>query len=75
MFNKTVFANPRFGAGVTTFSALADLYSTLGYVGYMAPKDAYSNGFPSALRAAEIDDTLAEGHALLAVYLKQRGHN
>jgi tetratricopeptide (TPR) repeat protein len=41
----------------------------------MAPKDAYSNGFPSALRAVEIDDTLAEGHALLAVYHKQRDHN
>jgi len=48
--------------------ALALLYTQLGYTGYMRPRDAYSIGFPRALRAVEIDDTLAEAHAVLAEY-------
>jgi TolB-like protein len=51
--------------------ALADLYTWLGYKGYMRPRDAYAIGFPYAQRAAEIDDTLAEAHAVLAEYHKQ----
>jgi TolB-like protein len=51
--------------------ALADLYSWLGYKGVMRPSDAYAIGFPYALRAVEIDDTLAEAHAVLAEYHKQ----
>jgi TolB-like protein len=55
--------------------ALADLYSWLGYLGYMRPRDAYSIGVSYALRAAEIDDTLAEAHAVLAEYHKQLDYN
>ena len=51
--------------------ALADLYSWLGYKGYMRPRDAYAIGVTYALRAVEIDDTLAEAHAVLAEYHKQ----
>ena len=55
--------------------ALADLYSWLGYKGYMRPRDAYAIGVTYALRAAEIDDTLAEAHAVLAEYHKQLDYN
>ncbi len=55
--------------------ALADFYSIVGYVGYMRPRDAYSIGFSYALRAAELDDTLAEAHTVLAEYHKQLDYN
>ncbi|MBZ5613918.1 MAG: winged helix-turn-helix domain-containing protein [Acidobacteriia bacterium] len=55
--------------------ALADLFSWLGYKGYMRPKDAYAIGITYALRAVEIDDTLAEAHAVLASYHKQLDYN
>jgi TolB-like protein len=55
--------------------ALADLYSWMGYLGFMRPRDAYSIGVTYALRAAEIDDTLAEAHAVLAEYHKQLDYN
>jgi TolB-like protein/tetratricopeptide (TPR) repeat protein len=55
--------------------ALADLYSFVGYFGYMRPKDAYSIGLTYALRAVELDDTLAEAHAVLAEYHKQLDYN
>lgn len=55
--------------------ALADLYSFVGYFGYMRPKDAYSIGLTYALRAVELDDTLAEAHAVLAEYYKQLDYN
>jgi TolB-like protein/Tfp pilus assembly protein PilF len=71
-FEDAIESDPEFALA---HCALAELYSTLGYVGYMRPKDAYAKGFPSALRAVEIDDTLAEGHALLATYHKQRDYD
>lgn len=55
--------------------ALADLYTWLAYPGYMRPKDAYGIGFPHALRAVEIDDALAEAHAVLAEYHKQLAYD
>lgn len=48
--------------------ALAVLYSQFGYTGFMRPKDAYSLGFPYARLAVELDDGLAEAHAVLAEY-------
>ena len=55
--------------------ALADLYSWLGYLGYMRPRDAYAIGVTCALRAVGIDDALAEAHAVLAEYHKQLDYN
>lgn len=55
--------------------ALADFYTWLGYSGYMRPKDAYAIGLTHAQRAVEIDDTLAEAHAVLAEYHKQIDYN
>jgi TolB-like protein/tetratricopeptide (TPR) repeat protein len=55
--------------------AMADLYSWMGYKGYMRPIDAYSAGIGYALRAVELNDTLAEAHAVLASYHKQLDYN
>jgi TolB-like protein/Tfp pilus assembly protein PilF len=55
--------------------ALANLYSMVGYIGYMRPRDAYSVGITYALRAAQLSDHLAEAHAVLAEYHKQLDFN
>jgi tetratricopeptide (TPR) repeat protein len=45
---------------------LADCYSQLAFLGFVPPKEGYPRAKEAALKAMEIDDTLAEGHASLA---------
>jgi TolB-like protein len=71
-FEDAIRLDPEFALA---YDALADLYSWIGYAGYMRPRDAYSIGFPYALRAVEFDDSLAEAHAVLAEYHKQLHFN
>jgi TolB-like protein len=71
-FEAAIGLDPEFALA---HMALADLYSWLGYKGYMRPKDAYAVGVTHALRAVGIDDTLAEAHAVLAEYHKQLDYN
>ncbi len=52
------------------YDALAELYWYLGFFGHMPPKDACSRGLFCAVRALEIDNSLAETHALLGMYRK-----
>jgi TolB-like protein/tetratricopeptide (TPR) repeat protein len=50
------------------YSGLADTYFYRGYAfGHMAPKDAMPKARAAALRALELDDTLAESHVSLAL--------
>jgi TolB-like protein/Tfp pilus assembly protein PilF len=50
------------------YSGLADTYFYRGYAfGRMAPKDAMPKARAAALKALELDDTLAESHVSLAV--------
>jgi TolB-like protein/DNA-binding winged helix-turn-helix (wHTH) protein len=51
--------------------ALAHVYWMQGYLGVIAPKDAFAAGILHAVRALEIDDTRAETHALIAQFHKQ----
>ena len=67
-FEDAIARDPEFALA---HMALADLYTWLGYTGYMRPKDAYALGVTHARRAVEIDDALPEGHAVLAEYHKQ----
>lgn len=53
-----------------SYDALAELYWYLGFFGHMPPKDACSRGLFCAVRALEIDNSLAETHALLGLYRK-----
>jgi tetratricopeptide (TPR) repeat protein len=51
------------------------LYWYLGFFGFIQPKEAFSTGIWAALRAVEIDDTLAETHALVGMYRKELDYN
>jgi tetratricopeptide (TPR) repeat protein len=48
------------------YSGLADTYALLGFRGRLPSKDALSHAKAAALRAIELDDTLADPHASLA---------
>lgn len=51
--------------------ALAELYWYLGFFGYLPPKETCSRGLFYTVRALEIDNSLADTHALLGMYRKQ----
>jgi TolB-like protein/Tfp pilus assembly protein PilF len=57
------------------YDSLAEIYWYLGYIGFMSPVDAFSTGVLYAMRALEIDNTLGEAHAMLALYHKQVDFN
>jgi TolB-like protein/Tfp pilus assembly protein PilF len=48
------------------YSGLADCYGSLGGFSIVPAKDAYPRAKEAALKALELDDTLAEAHASLA---------
>jgi len=48
------------------YAGLADCYALLGSYGALSPKDAFQKARSSALKALEIDKTLAEAHTALA---------
>ncbi len=54
---------------------LAELYWSLGFYGFAPPKEACSAGLFYALRAVEIDNTLADTHALIGMYRKELDYN
>jgi serine/threonine-protein kinase len=58
-----------------TFDSLAELYWYLGFFGGVPPREAFSQGMWHALRALELDDTLAETHALLGMLRKELDYN
>lgn len=68
LFEEAIRRDPEFALA---HMALAHQYSWLGYGGFIRPKDAFAAGITYALRAVEIDDSLAEAHAALAEYYKQ----
>jgi TolB-like protein/Tfp pilus assembly protein PilF len=65
LFEEAIRRDPQFALA---HDALADLYWFLGFAGLMAPRDVWSKGLLHALRAVEIDGTLAETHAMVAQY-------
>lgn len=67
-FEEAIARDPHFALA---YDSLAEIYWWLGYFGFMRPTDAFSAGVLYAVRALEIDNTLAETHALLAQYHKQ----
>src|SRR5581483_10951081 len=50
------------------YSGLADSYTALGYLSYLDPNDAFPRARAAAVRALQLDPTLAEAHASLAYY-------
>jgi TolB-like protein/tRNA A-37 threonylcarbamoyl transferase component Bud32/Tfp pilus assembly protein PilF len=48
------------------WSGLADSYTTLGYLGSLAPRDCFPQAKEAAMRALKLDKMLAEPHTSLA---------
>ena len=57
------------------YDSLAELYWFLGFFGGVPPCDAFSLGTWHALRALELDGTLAQTHALLGMLRKELDYN
>jgi TolB-like protein/DNA-binding winged helix-turn-helix (wHTH) protein len=62
-FQQALSRDPTYGLA---YCGLADAYALLGYRGNLPPKDARSQAKAAALKAVELDDTLAPAHASLA---------
>jgi serine/threonine protein kinase len=71
-FERAIEHDPSFALA---FDSLAELYWYLGFFGGVPPREAFSQGIWHALRALEIDDTLAETHALLGMLRKELDYN
>lgn len=71
-FEAAVARDPRFALA---YDALAELWWTAGFFARIAPKKALEIGMAYAVRALEIDNSLAEAHAMLAQYRKQVDFN
>jgi TolB-like protein len=69
---RAVELDPEFALA---YDALAEINWMLGYFGLIPPRKAFSDGIVQALRAIEIDNTLAETHALLAGFHKTIEYN
>jgi serine/threonine protein kinase/tetratricopeptide (TPR) repeat protein len=69
-FERAIEKDPNYALA---YSGLADTYNVLpGYLPF-PPSEAYSKGKEAALKALEIDDTLAEAYASLANAMKYYG--
>jgi Tfp pilus assembly protein PilF len=66
---STIATDPTY---VRAYSGLADSYALLGdwEYGALAPTEAFPRAKAAATKALELDDTLGEAHASLALYLK-----
>jgi TolB-like protein len=70
-FEEAIARDPRFALA---YDALGELYWWTGFFGHLPPKQAYPVGLWAALRAIEIDPSLAETHSLLGQYrVRQKG--
>jgi serine/threonine-protein kinase len=72
LFEEAVARDPRFALA---YDALAETYWWIGFHGIARPRDAFSAGVFAALRALEIDHTLAQSHALLGMFRKELDYN
>ncbi|MGE5236812.1 MAG: winged helix-turn-helix domain-containing protein [Acidobacteriota bacterium] len=70
-FEEAIAHDPRFALA---YDALGELYWWTGFFGYLPPRDAYPVGLRAALRAVEIDPTLAETHSLLGQFHVRQKH-
>ncbi len=62
-FQQAITSEPAYAPA---YSGLAEAYAMLGFRGGLPSKDALSGAKKAALKAIELDDTLAEPHASLA---------
>jgi len=62
-FQQAIEKDPTYAVAYT---GLADCYNALGFYCALPPKEAFTKAEASALKALEIDETLAEAHTSLA---------
>jgi TolB-like protein/DNA-binding winged helix-turn-helix (wHTH) protein/Tfp pilus assembly protein PilF len=62
-FQRAIQVDPRYPLG---HAGLADAYAVSAYRGYLAPQEGYPKAKAAALKALELDDSLAEAHTTLA---------
>jgi serine/threonine protein kinase len=62
-FQQAIAKDPMYALA---YSGLADCFSLLPTFAFVPPKEAYPKAKEAALKALEIDDTLAEAHTCLA---------
>jgi DNA-binding winged helix-turn-helix (wHTH) protein/TolB-like protein/tetratricopeptide (TPR) repeat protein len=67
-FEDAIIEDPNYALA---YSALADSYATLGVLDDLPPGETMPKARSAAMRALELDDTLAEAHTSLA-YVKHR---
>ncbi|MBZ5613731.1 MAG: winged helix-turn-helix domain-containing protein [Acidobacteriia bacterium] len=72
LFEEAITRDPNFALA---YDGLAEVYWWMGFMGFAPPKEAFSAGVFPALRAIEIDNSLAEAHALLGVFRKELDYN
>jgi TolB-like protein/lipoprotein NlpI len=63
-FLRAINQDPSYSQG---YAGAADAYNILGYYNALSPAEAYPKAKAAALRALEMDDSLAEPHAALGV--------
>src|SRR3989475_4977337 len=61
-FQRAIALDPKFALA---HASLADAYNTIGYWGYLPPKDAFPEARRAAEKALNIDPDLAEAHGAL----------
>ena len=64
-FSKAIEIDPGYASA---YSGMADCYTTLGYLSYLDPLDAFPRARDAATKAIDLDPNLAEAHASLAYY-------
>jgi serine/threonine-protein kinase len=71
-YERAVSSDPTFARA---FDAMAELYWWLGFFGGVSPRDAFEQSTWYAVRALELDSSLADTHALLAMLRKELDYN
>jgi serine/threonine protein kinase/TolB-like protein/Tfp pilus assembly protein PilF len=61
-FQQAIKVDPSYALA---YAGLADAYRALGLAGEMPPREVFPQAKAAAKRAVELDDTLAEAHAIL----------
>jgi eukaryotic-like serine/threonine-protein kinase len=71
-YERAIERDPGFALA---YDSMAELFWFLGFFGNVPPRDAFSASTWHAMRALELDDTLAETHALLGMLRKELDYN
>jgi serine/threonine-protein kinase len=71
-YSRAVARDPDFALA---YDSLAELHWFLGFFGNVPPREAFSQSTWHALRALELDDRLAQTHALLGMLRKELDYN